>query len=140
MTTPRASSIPAVMLDRDFRPYSSRRLLFAAEVPLPSLATMLSQDTFYLRTPLRSAIAVARWTLQSNPTALYYWANCQRVAFPTHYTTHTRFLCVVHLNFRKSLTEIPRNGCGTMRAAAITWQSPISPDGRLAELACTGSP
>jgi len=69
-----------------------------------------------------------------------------RVAFPTHSrsvwdTTHSRnFLCVVHLNFRKSLTEIPRNGCGTMRAAAVTWQSPISPDGRLAELACTGSP
>jgi len=34
---------------------------------------------------------------------------------------------VVHLNFRKSLTEIPRNGCGTMWAAAVTWQSPISP-------------
>ena len=27
-----------------------------------------------------------------------------------------------------------------MRAAAATWQYPISPDGRLAELACTGSP
>jgi len=71
---------------------------------------------------------------------------CSRVAFPTHSrsvwdTTHSRkFSCVVHLNFRKSLTEIPRNGCGTMRAAAVTWQSPISPHGRLAELACTGSP
>jgi len=45
-------------------------------------------------------------------------------------------ICV---NFRKSLTEIPRNGCGTMWAAAVTWKYPISPDGRLAELACTGS-
>jgi len=56
------------------------------------------------------------------------------------YHTSRKILCVVHLNFRKSLTEIPKNGCGTMRAAAVTWQSPISPDGRLAELACTGSP
>jgi len=57
-----------------------------------------------------------------------------RVAFPTHsrsvwYPTHSRkILCVVHLNFRKSLIEIPRNGYGTMRAAAVTWQSPISPE------------
>ena len=43
------------------------------------------------------------------------------------YHTLTKILCVVHLNFRNSLTEIPRNGCGTMRAAAVTWQSPISP-------------
>ena len=62
-------------------------------------------------------------------TSLFY----MRVAFPTHsrsvwYPTHSQILlCVVHLNFRKSLTEIPRNGCGTMRAAAVTWQSPISP-------------
>jgi len=56
-------------------------------------------------------------------------------------TTHSRnFLCVVHLNFRKSLTEIPKNGSGTMRAAAVTWQNPISPDWRLSKLACTGSP
>jgi len=61
------------------------------------------------------------------------WSGYQCVAFPTHsrsvwYPTHSRnFLCVVHLNFRKSLTAIPRNGCGTMRAAAVTWQSPISP-------------
>jgi len=41
--------------------------------------------------------------------------------------TLTNFFVCVHLNFRKSLTEIPRNGCGTMRAAAVTWQSPISP-------------
>jgi len=60
-----------------------------------------------------------------------------RVAFPTDSksvwnTTHSRKnLCVVHLNFRKSLTEIPRNGCGTMRAAAVTWQYPISPDGKV---------
>ena len=44
----------------------------------------------------------------------------QRVAFPTHSrsvwdTTHPRkLLCVVHLNFRKSLTEIPRNGCSSV--------------------------
>jgi len=56
------------------------------------------------------------------------------------YYTKRKFLCVVHLNFRKSLTEIPRNGCETMRAAAVTWQYPISPDGRLAKLVCTGSP
>jgi hypothetical protein len=45
-------------------------------------------------------------------------------------TTVTKFfVCgtLSNLNFRKSLTEIPRNGCGTMRAAAVTWQSPISP-------------
>jgi len=51
--------------------------------------------------------------------------------------THEKF-CV--LNFRKSLTEILRHGCGTMRAAAVTWKNPISPDGRLAELACAGLP
>ena len=57
------------------------------------------------------------------------------------YIPHThKILCVVNLNFRKSLTEIPRNGCRTMRAAAVTWQSPISPDGRLAELSCTAWP
>ena len=47
------------------------------------------------------------------------------------YHTHEIFCvwCVVQptVNFRKSLIEIPRNGCGTMRAAAVTWQSPISP-------------
>ena len=35
--------------------------------------------------------------------------------------TLTNFFVCVHLNFRKSLTEIPRNGCGTMLAAAATW-------------------
>ena len=58
---------------------------------------------------------------------LIFSETSRRVAFPTHSrsvwdTTHSRkILCVVHLNFRKSLTEIPRNGCGTMRAAAVTW-------------------
>ena len=59
--------------------------------------------------------------------------ECVRVAFPTHsrsvwYPTHSQiFLREVHLNFPNSLKEIARNGCGTMRAAAVTWQSPISP-------------
>jgi len=45
-------------------------------------------------------------------------------------TTHSRiFLCVLHLNFRKSLTEIPRNGCGTMQAAAVTCRTQSPPTG-----------
>jgi len=52
------------------------------------------------------------------------------------HTTHSRkILC---MNFRRLITEILRNGYGTMRAAAVTWQYAISPDGRLAELACAG--
>ena len=43
------------------------------------------------------------------------------------------------LKLRKSLTEIPRNARGMVRASAVRWHSPIPADGRLAELACTGA-
>jgi len=42
------------------------------------------------------------------------------------YHTLTEIFVCGTLNFRKSLTEIPRNGCGTMRAAAVS-DSPQSP-------------
>jgi len=50
------------------------------------------------------------------------------------YHTLTIFLFCGTLEFSK-ITHW--NGCGTMRAAAVTWQYPISPYGRLTELACT---
>ena len=55
-------------------------------------------------------------------------------------TTRARFFSLVgSFENRKSLTEIPRNACGMVRASAVRWHSPIPADGRLAELACTGA-
>jgi len=53
------------------------------------------------------------------------------------YHTLTNFLVSDTLEFSKIAHG---NWCGTMRVAAATWQYPIPPDGRLAELACTGAP
>jgi len=55
-------------------------------------------------------------------------------------STRARFFSLVgFFEYRKSLTEIPRNACVMDRASAVTWHNPIPADGRLAELACTGA-
>ena len=92
-------------------------------------------------------VVLRAWCVQSKmlyaPTSHY---PPQRV--PARCVAHKEKTLVVYhkvtVFFACEIREFSKishsNACGMVQASAVTWHNPVPPDGRLADLACTGAP